>query len=72
MQFETEAVINKKFRKALEAHKKRHKENLKSLFNAFKIPFNQDTLIAYFLGILRAISYDSKALLRVEDLNGVN
>jgi len=68
MQSETKAVINKKFKKALEAHKKRHKEDLKDLFNVFGITFNRDTLIAYFLGILRAISFDSKAFIESRGL----
>lgn len=68
MQSETEAVINKKFRKSLEAHKKKHKEDLKNLFNVFGISFNRDTLVAYFLGVLRAISFDSKAFIEIGGL----
>ena len=68
MQSETEAVINKKFRKALVAHKNRHREDLKNLFNAFGISFNRDTLVSYFLGVLRAISFDSKAFIEIRGL----
>jgi len=68
MQSETEAVINKKFRKSLRAHKERHKVDLKDLFSVFGISFNQDTLIAYFLGVLRAISFDSKAFIEIKGL----
>ena len=68
MQTEAEAVINKKFRKSLRAHKERHKKDLKALFSMFGIPFNSDTLTAYFLGVLRAISFDSKAFIEARGL----
>ena len=55
MQKETEDVIKKKFKNSLKAHKQRHKADLKNLFDEFGIPFNSDTLTAYFLGVLRAI-----------------
>jgi len=56
---ETMAVIELKFERSLEAHKK-HRDELKELFDKLGIPFKSDAVVAYFLGVLRAISYDSK------------
>jgi len=67
---ETEEVIKKKFERSLKAHR-RCKEDLKNLFNDFEIPFNQNTAVAYFLGILRAIAYDSKAFIEGRGLKWV-
>jgi hypothetical protein len=68
MQVETKKVIEKKFRGALNAHKERHKEGLKELFEKFGIPLNSDTLTAYFLGVLRAISFDSVAFIEIRGI----
>lgn len=72
MKSETEEVIKKKFERSLKAHRRRRrKEDLKNLFNDFEIPFNQNTAVAYFLGILRAIAYDSKAFIEGRGLKWV-
>ncbi len=68
MRPETENIIKEKFRRSLSAHKDRHKENLKNLFEIFEISFNLDTLIAYFMGVLRAISFDSVAFIEAKGL----
>lgn len=71
MQHESEKVIEKKFRRSLKAHRERHKENLKELFSNFGIPYSHDTLTAYFLGVLRAISFDTVAFVEVRGMGWV-
>ncbi len=60
LQPKTIDVIELKFNWSLKAHKKDHKSDLKELFNRYGIPFNTNTVTAYLIGVLRAISYDSK------------
>jgi len=62
MRDETKKVIEEKFKRSLKAHKER-KEDLKELFEKFGVSLNSDTLTAYFLGVLRAISFDSVAFI---------
>jgi len=57
---ETIAVIELKFGRSLEAHEEL-KDKLKGLFDELGIPFKSDTVLAYLLGVLRAISYASRA-----------
>ena len=54
-----EDIIQQKFEKELDATIKQHLDDLKSIFQQLGIPFTKETVIAYFTGILRAISYDT-------------
>jgi len=67
MRDETRRTIKGKFRRSLEAHKERISD-LEMLFEEFGVPLNSKTLRAYFLGILRAISFDSVAFIEVRGM----
>jgi len=68
MLHETLEVIKSKFIRSVEAHRTRHCKNLKSLFSKHEISVNRETIVAYFLGVLRAIAYDSKSFIQSEGL----
>jgi len=65
---ETIAVIESKFRRSLKAHEEDHGKDLKDLFKRLGIPVNDGTIVAYLLGVLRAIAYDSKVFVQSEGL----
>jgi len=65
---ETLEVVKSKFVRSVEAHRTRHCKNLKSLFSKHGISVNRETIVAYFLGMLRAIAYDSKSFIQGEGL----
>jgi len=65
---ETIEVIKHKFRGSLEVHRAKHGSRLKDLLNKYGISTNREAVVAYLLGVLRAIAYDSKTFVQSEGL----
>jgi len=70
MRKETKEIIRTKFEKSLDTHV-RKKDLLKKVFERFgihieKVAEKEKILTAYFIGILRAICYDTKAFIEAK------
>ncbi len=70
MRKETKEIIRIKFEKSLNTHVKK-KDLLKEVFERFgihleKVAEREKILTAYFIGILRAICYDTKAFIEAK------